>query len=168
MGNGTMRRNLEESNVYRDSGIVPLEKIFSIEKLYGIKLPKVYVQFIAMHNGARLNADSFTYDDPNVGRKNSDAIAFLEVEGIIPCINDIKSGEEPNWDIKYKFEDGLVPFGDNGGGDMICFDYRKDKTTDNPPVVIWNHDMGFDHRVVFIANSFEEFIGMLHAYEEEE
>ena len=49
---------------------------------------------------------------------------------------------------------------------MICFDYRKNQTTDNPPIVIWNHDMGLEHRVVFIANNFEEFINMLHEPED--
>ena len=81
-------------------------------------------------------------------------------------INNLQSGEEPDWPIEYRFEDGLIPFGENGGGDYICFDYRNDKTTDNPPIVIWNHDMGLKHRVVFIANNFEEFINMLHEPED--
>lgn len=45
---------------------------------------------------------------------------------------------------------------------MICLDYRKDKTTDDSPIVIWNHDIGLKHRIVSIANDFEEFINMLH------
>ena len=90
----------------------------------------------------------------------------MKVEEIQDQIDIVKSGEEPDWPIEYRFEDGLIPFGDNGGGDMICFDYRHDKTTNNPPIVIWNHDMGFDHRVVFVANNFEEFINMLHEPED--
>ena len=81
-------------------------------------------------------------------------------------LDNIQSGEEPDLPIEYRFEDGLIPFGENGGGDMICFDYRNDKTTDNPPIVIWNHDMGLKHRVVFIANNFDEFINMLHEPED--
>ena len=41
-----------------------------------------------------------------------------------------------------------------------------DRTTDNPPIVIWNHDMGLKYRVVFIAKNFEEFINMLHEPED--
>jgi hypothetical protein len=124
------------------------------------------VQFITKHNGANLNARIFDYIDPNRGnRKNSDAFAFDSAEEIQPRIENVKSGEEPDWDIKYRFEDGLIPFGGNGGGDMICFDYRN-HDGDNPPIVIWNHDMGFEHRVVFIANNFEEFINMLHEPED--
>lgn len=74
----------------------------------------------------------------------------------------LKLNEDLDWNVKYKFEDGLIPFGENGGGDMICFDYRKNKNTDDSPIVIWNHDMGLDHKVVFVANNSEEFVNMLY------
>jgi hypothetical protein len=156
--------NLELQNISSDYGEISIKIINDINKIYLVNLPKRYVNFIIKHNGAYLKADVFDYDDPNIksGRKNSDGITFIRAEEISKRVENIKSGEEPDWDIKYRFEDGLIPFGDNGGGDLICFDYRKNRDTDNPPVVIWNHDMGFDHRVVFIANSFEEFIDMLH------
>ena len=109
----------------------------------------------------------FDYHDPNYNDgKGSNSIAFDKVETISNSIELLKYDEDPDWDDKYKFEDGLIPFGENGSGDMICFDYRKDRTTDNPPIVIWNHDMGLEHRVVFIANNFEEFINMLHEPED--
>jgi hypothetical protein len=138
-----------------------------LEKIQNVILPKLYVDFISKHNGARLEIDEFDYDDPNIKTgNNSNSIAFEKIETIQKSIELLKYDEEPDLDIKYRFEDGLIPFGDNGGGDMICFDYRNDRTTDNPPIVIWNHDMGFEHRVVFIANNFEEFINMLHEPED--
>ena len=163
-------KNLEVSNIRRDEGEASNAFIKQIEALYNVKLPVIYSNFIIEHNGACLFARIFDYQDPNVGNNkvNSNAIAFESVEDIPFHIENIKSGEESNWPIQYKFEDGLIPFGDNGGGDMICFDYRKDRTTDNPPIVIWNHDMGLEHRVVFIANNFEEFINMLHEPEEDQ
>ena len=66
------------------------------------------------------------------------------------------------WKFLSFFSKWLIPFGDNGGGDLICFDYRSDHTTNNPPIAIWNHYLEFKHRTVFIANNFEEFINMLH------
>jgi hypothetical protein len=163
MGN-TQVKNLNKRNIRRDEGEISFDFINQIENKYAVKLPKRYVDFITKHNGACLYARVFNYMDPNRASNefNSNSIAFDSVEEILIHIENIQSGEEPDWDIKYRFEDGLIPFGDNGGGDLICFDYRKNRDTDNPPIVIWNHDMGFEHRVVFIANSFEEFINMLH------
>ncbi len=34
----------------------------------------------------------------------------------------------------------LIIFGGEGCGDYICFDYRKNQKTDNPPIVYWKHD----------------------------
>ena len=159
--------NLRSKNVLTDYGKGDLNFITDIEDNYCIKLPNTYIEFILAHNGATLVNDIFDYDDPNYkDERNADALAFMKVENIQHNIETVKSGEEPDWPIEYRFEEGLIPFGDNGGGDMICFDYRNDKTTDNPPIVIWNHDMGLKHRVVFIANNFEEFINMLHESED--
>jgi hypothetical protein len=149
--------------IYRDEGVLSVYVIHLFEKFYKIKLPRLYIMLIVQHNGARLDNSYFDYNDPNYkDGKGSNSIAFEKFENIDCSIDTIKSGEETDWDIKYRFEDGLIPFGDNGGGDLICFDYRKNRDTDNPPIVIWNHDMGLEHRVVFIANSFEEFVDMLH------
>lgn len=164
-----MIKNLSSENIRRDEGSVPINVINRIEKSYNIALPRLYVNFIIFHNEARLFSRVFGYDDPNRhSGRNADSIAFENVNDIQEIINLIKSGEEPDWPIEYRFEDGLIPFGDNGGGDLICFDYRKDRETDNPPIVIWNHDMGLEHRVVFIAPNFEEFINMLHESNDED
>ncbi|GHS92257.1 SMI1/KNR4 family protein [Alphaproteobacteria bacterium] len=165
-----MMDNLSSQNIRRDEGCISADVVRNLEATHNIKLPDMYVGFIIEHNGARLKARIFDYSDANIksNKKNSNSITFLNIEKIENHIENLKYMEEPDWDPKYLFEDGLIPFGDNGGGDMICFDYRKNKKTDNPPVVIWNHDMGFDHRVAFIANNFKEFVDMLHEPEDEE
>ena len=158
--------NLEPNNIGMDSGSVSKEFITNIESKWKITLPLNYVNFAVKHNEATLIARIFDYFDPNIDNENSNALHFSNIKEILLTINNLQSGEEPDWPIEYRFEDGLIPFGENGGGDYICFDYRNDKTTDNPPIVIWNHDMGLKHRVVFIANNFEEFINMLHEPED--
>ena len=161
-------KDLSRLNILRDEGVVCVDIINALENSYNVKLPFNYVQFILKHNGARILDRVFDYKDPNYpDERGSNSIAFVQSERIQKRIDTIQSGEEPDWDIKYRFEDGLIPFGDNGGGDLICFDYRNNRNTDNPPIVIWNHDMGLEHRVVFIANNFEEFINMLHEPKDE-
>ena len=159
-------RNLAVENIGMSSGKVSRKFILAIENAIKVILPIHYVDFIVRYNEATLVARIFSYQDPNIHGINSNALHFSNVKEILQTIKNLKSGEEPDWPIEYRFEDGLIPFGENGGGDYICFDYRHDKTTDNPPIVIWNHDMGLKHRVVFVANNFEEFINMLHEPED--
>lgn len=166
MGSEKMR-NLSETNILFDDGSVAMSVVRHLERKLQIKLPRLYVTFITAHNGACILSRIFDYNDPNRCRESSDSVAFTNAETIADKVKSLQSAEEPDWDVKYRFEDGLIPFGDNGGGDMICFDYRTNRTTDDPPIVIWNHDMGLEHRVVFIANNFEEFVNMLHEPEDE-
>jgi hypothetical protein len=65
------------------------------------------------------------------------------------------------------FPENIVAFGRNGGGNMVCFDYRDNVMTNNPPIVYWiiGHDIGED--VSFVANNFEEFIKMLREPEDD-
>lgn len=59
------------------------------------------------------------------------------------------------------FPKNLLAFGENGGGNMVCFDYRADLNTNNPPIVYWNHEAEVGKDVSFIAKDFEEFLSML-------
>jgi hypothetical protein len=59
------------------------------------------------------------------------------------------------------FPERLLAFGSNGSGNRICFDYRTDPKTDNPPIVYWDHGADIGEDVWFEANNFEEFIKTL-------
>lgn len=159
---------LDKENIYRDNGPVDIVAIRIIEKTLGVKLPSAYVEFITKHNGARLERDYFNYCDVNTKHQISDSIAFYDVTDILWIERtDLLNSMEDCGTLQHPyFEKGLVPFGGNGGGDSICFDYRNDPM-EWPPVVFWSHDVwGDSERVSFIANTFEEFVEMLHEPEE--
>jgi hypothetical protein len=164
MGDKVMK-NLETKNVFWDYGELSID-VKGLGKCMGVKLPEKYVRFITKHNGARLNARIFDYIDSAINRPSSNSIAFSNVLKITDDIFSLKKQNEPDESYHY-FEDKLVPFGDNGGGDFICFDYRK-HDGDNPPIIIWAHDVRDNSkRISFVANDFEEFINMLHEPEDE-
>lgn len=164
--------NLSNQNVYRDEGSVGFDKILNFEKQYSIKFPSIYSNFIIKHNGARLDVDSFDFYDNVHKRKSCESIAFIKFENISETIcdlleqttNDINDPDVFKW-YKY-FEPRVIPFGDTGGGDFICFDYRQ---RDDPEIILWCHDYYDEtwNRISFIANNFEEFINMLHKCEDE-
>jgi hypothetical protein len=51
---------------------------------------------------------------------------------------------------------GIIPFADDIGGDLFCFNYRK--TPEHPTVVYWSVDTG----TVPIADTFTAFVALLH------
>lgn len=163
MGDGKKdMKNLDNDNIYRDEGKVELDILINIENEYKIQFPSIYSNFITQHNGARLNVDSFDFYDEDIEDENSASIAFIQVQKISKFIKGLlaESINDPDY-----FPKKLIPFGDDGGGNYMCFDYRN-HSGDNPPVVFWNHDVYENSkRISFVANNFEDFINMLHKSE---
>ena len=174
MGNGEKKmKNLEAANVLVDYGTIEIEVVKKIEKSNNLKLPNKYKQFIIRHNGASLYVDFFDFYDNVHKRDSCESIAFIRAEKINEDISDLlyQSTDDPDDPNIYKFykyfDSKLIPFGDTDRGAFICFDYRNHEG-DDPPVVLWCHDYYDENwnRISFIANSFEEFINMLHEYRE--
>jgi cell wall assembly regulator SMI1 len=158
-----MIKNLEHNNVFQDCGQVRRKEVDKIEQKLNVKFPTMYKEFIGLHNGADLNARIFDYFDTARNRITSNSIGFKPIETIERTINSLKrqSIDDPDY-----FFEKLIPFGENGGGDLICFNYRN-HGRDNPPIIIWSHDVSDNSkRISFIANNFEEFINMLHEPED--
>ena len=105
---------------------------------------------------------------------NSERMALrLEIEEVRNYLNREGYLKEESYNIVQLnqtppefFPKGLVAFGEDGGGDFICFDYREGKDNPNPPIVYWRHDANEGEDVSFIAKDFETFIGMLKSEDE--
>ncbi len=58
---------------------------------------------------------------------------------------------------------GVIPFAEDGGGNRVCFDYRKNP--DEPEIVYYYYYFYYDDpnskNVFFVANNFDEFLEML-------
>ncbi|CAO1295871.1 unnamed protein product [Diamesa hyperborea] len=78
--------------------------------------------------------------------------------------------EDRNLDPDLPFPDKIVPFAVDGGGNLICFDYRRNINTDEPSIIFWHHEgeSGTAEELSFVANSFDEFLDMLHDSRSEE
>ena len=172
MGSKIMK-NLSANNIIRDCGSTSVSIIKNLELACEATLPSQYVNFILCHNGARILARCFNFYDKDLKMQSSESIAFIKVEKIQDYISSLlhQTTADPSDPDVFKFyqyfSEKLIPFGDTGGGDFICFDYRDNPQTDNPPVVLWCHDANdSEGRISFIANNFEEFINMLHEPED--
>lgn len=154
-------------NFWNENGIVysqpKEEEVLFIEKHIGIKLPQSYIALMLQHNGGNVVNSNFIYLD----KYNKD----IEI-GSIGTMLHLTWNEYPYdsvWGLYSNppefFPKGLIPFADDGGGNLTCFDYRKTKK--EPPIVFWVHDEPEGEDIHFIADSFEEFINMLHKCEDE-
>jgi hypothetical protein len=57
---------------------------------------------------------------------------------------------------------GLIAFTEDGGGNYICFDYRKGKDDPDPPIVFWDHEFhSGGEEPFFVARNFAEFLSLL-------
>jgi hypothetical protein len=141
-------------------------------KKFLFKLPKKFIDLLKISNGGYINYDFNYYDEyfnevlgsgiseiygiacegPKIKNKNYDQQEILT--SYHDLINNYNTPPE-------FFPQNLLAFGSNGGGNCICFDYRSDQKTNNPPVVYWNHGADEEKDVSFVANNFEEFIKML-------
>jgi hypothetical protein len=163
-------KNLAISNIYRYRGEIPKKELSLLESNLYVRFHELYFNFIVKHNGARLNNGCFNFYDNSHKRVSSESLAFLNVCQIQEDIDSLlkQSTDDPNDSDVFKFykyfDKKLIPFGETGGGDFICFDYRN-HDGDNPPIVLWIHDIP-EKRISFIANNFEEFINMLHEPED--
>ncbi len=131
-----------------NSGVLDIDVDF-VEKRVGVNFPEKYVALMQEHNGGRIENNEFVYKDIN-GDTNTGSVNMLNLFDLLKEYID-----PPEF-----FPKGLVPFADDGGGDLTCFDYRGCK--ENPPIVFWVCGDEEGDGIHFVANNFDEFINILY------
>ena len=133
------------------------ENINHAELKICFKLPKLFKEIVkACDEGSVINSHFDYYNPYDQSIWGNGIGSFLS----------LKLTEKHNLIDKYfsppeGFPKNAVAFAGTGGGDYICFDYRHDPTTDNPPVVFWLHEENEGEDVIFLAPTFEDFLKML-------
>lgn len=144
-------------------GQTDLSLIEEFEKRIGRKFPPSYKEIVVKHNGAfSKGKDAFRFFSNLTRDYTVYGLGLLHAYGNVDSVT-----ETMEWSWRHKpefFPDGLVSFSRDGGGNLICFDYRADPATDNPPIVVWHHEgrPGTSEEISPVANSFDEFLDMLH------
>ena len=117
-------------------------------------LPNRYIELLREQDGGFLDYE-FTYQKAYSHESLWGGIGIMY--GLSHKYNLVKQYNHP----PEFFPQNVVPFGENGGGDMVCFDYRSNPKTTNPPIVYWEHEEEEGKDVSFIAKDFEEFLSIL-------
>lgn len=126
-------------------------------------LPESYKSIVSEFNGAYVvNKPMFKFYNRLLGQPveagSGMFLPFGYVEDSFETM-EIKHRYPPEG-----FVDGLVIFSSLGNGDALCFDYRTERNSINPSVVVWHHEAisGSKSEISEVAPSFDGFLGLLH------
>lgn len=157
---------MQDIEIFMDDGPVDIQRINDFEHKTGYSFPHSYKEFISKHNAAYHKFNLF--DFYNTLFKNIDErdISFYGYGNHLSESNQIDRSNNPD---DY-MPGGLILIGRSANGDYICFDYRKDKTTDNPPIMVMYHDAfnedNTEMYVDFVADTFDDFMDSLYAFDD--
>ena len=108
---------------YKGSSIDIIE---SVEHRLQITLPEDYKQFVLKYDGGYPN--------------------HFKVDGKVEIFNNLISLDENGYnniyeileDLQDRIGDQLIPFAENGFGNLLCFDYSANKN-----IVFWDHEKNY-------------------------
>ena len=129
-------------------------EIVSVESELGVIFPSDYRDFLLIGAGGSPVETDFRLQDSR-GRGDASIGVFLSPDegeyGILPTIRMV--GE--------RALSGLIPIAESGGGDFVCLDYRQSNV---PTISYWYQGRhGESDEVIAVCETFENFLGMLHA-----
>ncbi|MDU7074031.1 MAG: SMI1/KNR4 family protein [Streptococcus peroris] len=124
---------------------ISIDTIERMEDRLQITLPDDYKQFVLKYDGG--------YPYPN----------HFKVDGKVEIFNNLISLDENEYDNIYeiledlqdRLSDQLIPFAEDGFGNLLCFDYSADKN-----IVFWDHEKNYDDfkESTFVCSSFSSLI----------
>lgn len=122
--------------------------IESVEHRLQITLPDDYKQVALKYDGGYANPNHFKVDGKLEIFNNLISLDENEDNNIYEILEDLQD----------RLGDQLMPFAEDGFGNVLCFDYSADKS-----IVFWNHEKNCDDfkETTFVCSSFSSLIESL-------
>ena len=137
---------------------IPDHIVNAAEAILGVSLPESYKKLAQRYPGGSPDKSEFKVKLSDQGRTWSSCIGGLlsldprKIDNVFACLVGLSREDG--------LPQGLIPISDDGGGDLICLDYRF--VHEGPPsVVYWAHELGGENGIIAIASSFDEFLEIL-------
>ena len=125
------------------------------ELILGFRLPESYRALAQAWPGGRPDAGELEVRHPGGSWRSSVGVLLSldprHTDNVFECIKHLAADNQ--------LPGGLLPIIEDGGGDLICLDYRKGG--DEPAVIYWAHELVGDDAVVGLSASFPEFLAFL-------
>ncbi len=129
------------------------------ELLLGVRLPEKFRSIAARHDGCPGDAE---FDVPGGGRFSPAGIGLWlslrpwSKNSVWAWLSLWPEHDLPEW---------LVPFAEDGGGNLVCLDYRSGLS---PSVCFWFHELSGVEGIYPVAASFEAWLATVTAVESRE
>lgn len=123
------------------------EQVRAAERALRVRFPADFLAVAQPHPGAAPVPATFDLPDGS-----SSAVAHLLHFADEPFFTNIVARRFP---VEGVIPKGVIPFAEDVGGDLICFDHRTDY--DAPPIAFWSVDTGR----IRLAGTFTEFVALL-------
>lgn len=153
--------------IKKDSIVQPplLSTIKDFEMFHRVTLPKSFVDFINVYNGAVL--DDFVVMVEGKERLVERFLCIMDDPQIIPHVGIydisvvIAQIEERLTDNEELLGTEIIPFAVVFGGDFLCLDFRNQ--TSEPSIILWDHNESDELEPVtyFVASSFSKFFALM-------
>lgn len=134
------------------------EIVDELERILKVTFPADFRHVMQhCHGGVPIDRSDFHFDHPTIGRPIRSGIGALmtlypdATGGILTTLRLLAIDDQ--------LPDRVIPFADDGGGDMMCLDYRENP--DIPKIVYWAHEEAKAQSLIPLANSFSEFLDQL-------
>ncbi|KWX88142.1 hypothetical protein AMQ83_08645 [Paenibacillus riograndensis] len=129
------------------------ETFRSVESTIGVTYPRDYEECVKKYNGGYPKPNKFDLHN-GVQAIFMGLISFTNENLNITMFSDF--AEESS-------VEGLVPFGRDPFGNLLCFDYRLNKTS--PKVIFFDHEATGEEAIITICNTFTELLDGLYSIE---
>lgn len=119
-----------------------------VEHRLQITLPDDYKQIVLKYVGGYPNPNHFKVDGKLEIFNNLISLDENEDNNIYEILEDLQD----------RLGDQLIPFAEDGFGNLLCFDYSAEKS-----IVFWNHEKNYDKfkEATFVCSSFSSLIESL-------
>lgn len=142
---------------YEDDSLTA-EKIVTVERILGYRLPAAYIALSQRQNGGMVRKERH-----RTSTRTSWAHDHIAITGILAIGNSkscslLGSFGSNFWVTKWGYPPIGIYFADcpSAGHDMVCLDYRACGPTGEPSIV--HVDQERDYAITYIADTFESFI----------
>ena len=127
--------------------------IEAAEKLFDIRYPDAYRTIIRDFSGAHGDVE-FRVDALEPG---FDFCSVGLIYSLLPWCADSIYSVLSSWP-EHGLSNRIIPIGEDGAGNYLCFDYRQSKT---PKIVFYFHELHGVDGIIEVCDSFAEFLERL-------
>jgi cell wall assembly regulator SMI1 len=114
---------------------LPERMIRGAELLFGVSFPKDYREHLEIYHDASPHPSRFLVKDSPLG-------AFGGCFGVLLTLDPRSEENVFTYMGREAWPDGVIPIVQDGGGNLLCLDYRHDPQRLCPSVIYWIHELG--------------------------